>query len=262
MLQFIKNHIVWALILSLLLISGLILGINISRNSIEYIAPKNGPIVEAIYGLGKVKADKFYEVKLAIVKSVKTVYVNEGDTVKQGDRLIEMDGELIFYAPFDGTVTNIAYRESQPVFPQQTILRMEDIRNKYIEVSLEQQAALRVKKNQKVKVLFESIRGELLTGQVSSIFPRTDEFLAHITVEGLGENVLPGMTADVAIEINKKDNALLIPLTGIANGNVRIVRAGKKLVIPVKIGGVDGNWAEVTEGDIQLTDEIIVRKKK
>jgi multidrug efflux pump subunit AcrA (membrane-fusion protein) len=262
MLPFLKKHYIGVLVSSLILVAIIILIISNARNSVDYVSPRHGPIVEAIYGLGKVKSDKFYEVKLAIIKSVKTVFVNEGDSVSKNDRLIEMDGGLVFYAPFDGTVTNIAYRESQPVFPQQTILRMEDITNKYIEVSLEQQAALRVKKNQKVTIVFESIRGEQISGTVSSIFPRDDEFLAHIAVQNLGENILPGMTADIAIEINRKENALLIPLSGISNGQIRILRDGKKLVIPVKVGGVDGNWAEVTEGDLLMTDQVLVRKAK
>lgn len=261
MFALVKKHylisVVLVVVALLILIQFLLI-----KNNVELVSPRHGEIVEAIYGLGKVKTDKYYDAKLAIIKSVEKVYVNEGDEVKKDQLLVKMDGGLKIIAPFAGTITEISFRESQPVFPQQSILRLEDIKNKYIEVALEQQGALRVKKGQPVRVLFESIRGEQLNGVVTSIFPRKDEFLAHIKVDGLEDNVLPGMTADIAIEINKKQNALLIPLSSVSNGQVRIIRDGDKKVLPLKIGGIDGNWAEVTEGDLKLTDQIIIRKRK
>ncbi|MBD3670544.1 MAG: efflux RND transporter periplasmic adaptor subunit [Gammaproteobacteria bacterium] len=219
-------------------------------------------MVEAIYGLGKVKTDNFYEIKLGVINTVQELYVREGDKVSQGDKLVRMESNTVFRAPFDGTVTLIAFRESQSVFPQQTILRLEDLTNKYIEVSLEQQGALRVQKGQPVRVVFESVRGNVLNGQVDSIFPRNDEFLVHVRVKGLGDNVLPGMTADVSIEVGHKENVLLVPLSGISSGRVRVRRDDRTVVVPLKIGGVDGNWAEVVEGDIQAGDQIIVQRMK
>ena len=262
MLKLIKQHLLWSVLLatvSLLIISLLL--VNVSHNQVQYLKPKRGPIIEAIYGLGKVKPDKFYEVKLAIIKQVNKIHVREGSHVKKAEALIEMAGGLTFYAPFDGTVTAINFSESQQVFPQQTILRMEDILHKYIEVSLEQQGALRVTPGQTVNVIFESIRGEILTGKVRSVFPQNDEFLAHITVDGLNTNVLPGMTADVAIEVGRKENALLVPLSAINSGRLHVRRNGKKKIISVKIGNVDGNWAEVIDGDLHDHDDIIVKQK-
>jgi len=262
MLRLIKQHLFWSVLLAAVSLSVIsLLVVNIANNHVSYVKPKRGPIIEAIYGLGKVKPDKFYDVKLAIIKQVETIHVREGSTVKKGDALIEMAGKLTFYAPFDGTVTAINFSESQQVFPQQTILRMEDIEHKYIEVSLEQQGALRVAPGQAVKVIFESIRGEILTGKVTSIFPQNDEFLAHIKVDGLNKNVLPGMTADVAIEVGRKEDALLVPLSAISSGRLRVLRDGKKLVIPVTLGSVDGNWAEVVDGKLIDNDEVIVKKK-
>lgn len=262
MFRLIRQHLFISILLSvvlLLLISSLIT--NIANKHVSYVKPKHGPIVEAIYGLGKVKPDKFYEVKLAIIKQVKKIYVHEGSHVNKGDVLIEMAGNLSFSAPFDGTVTTINFSEAQQVFPQQTVLRMEDIKNKYIEVSLEQQGALRVEPGQTVRVIFESLRGEVLTGKVESIFPQNDEFLAHITVDGLKQNVLPGMTADVAIEVGHKEDALLVPLSSISSGRLHVLRDGKKKVIPVTIGNIDGNWAEIIDGNVMDADEIIVKKK-
>lgn len=262
MIQFLKHHKVWAFILVTIAgAAGVLIGISIKNNNIEYVAPRTGDITESIYGLGKVKTDQIYEIKLAVVKTLEKLYVHEGDFVKQGQPLVEMEDDLIFKAPFSGTVTYIAFHEKQSLFPQQTVLRLEDLSKKYIEVSLEQQGALRVKKDQPVRILFESIRGEQLLGKVASIFARNEEFLAHISVDGLNDNVLPGMTADVAIEVGTRKDALLVPLSAVSNGRIKVLRNDRKKTIPITIGGVDGVWAEVIEGDLKKDDQIIIKKK-
>jgi macrolide-specific efflux system membrane fusion protein len=76
----------------------------------------------------------------------------------------------------------------------------------------------------------------------------------------LAENVLPGMTADVAIEVNRKDKVLLVPLSAISDGRIKVKRDGKRKTVKLSIGSVDGNWAEVLEGDIDLKDQIMVSR--
>jgi len=228
---------------------------------VESMEPRRGPIVDAIYGLGKVKTERFYEVKTGVTLTIARLFVHEGDRVARGAPLVRFEGTADFRAPFNGTVTLVAFQEAQPVFPQQTVVRVEDLSTKYIEVSLEQQGALRVRPGQPVKVVFEGIRAEVLQGKVATVFSRNDEFLAHIKVP-LADNILPGMTADVSIEAGRREDALLVPAAAITNGRVRVVRGGSRETIKLKIGGIDGQWAEVIEGDLRDGDRIIVKPEK
>lgn len=231
------------------------------KSRFEEVAPKKGPIVEAIYGLGKVKTNRRYDLKLGVPSTVLKVFVEEGDVVKAGAPLIKFDTGSVFKAPFDGVVTAIQAFAGETVPPQASVLTEENLDDVYIEVSLEQEAALRVRPDQKVKVVFESLRNNVFQGHVQSIYPKNDEFLAHIESEQLDRSILPGMTADVSIEIGQIDEALLIPFSAISNGMVTVRRQGKKIKIPVKVGHVDGQWAEVTDDSVQLSDKILVPKK-
>jgi multidrug efflux pump subunit AcrA (membrane-fusion protein) len=192
---------------------------------------------------------------------VKKVFVREGQRVEKGFSLIQFDDTGIFKAPFAGTVTKLPFNAPDTILPHVSALTLQNLKEKYLEVSLEQEGALRVSKGQKAKVLFESVRGEKFDGEVIALFPKDDEFLAHIRVPGLGENVLPGMTADVSIIVGKHRDALLVPIGGLSNGILIVRRDGKKMKVPVKIGGIDGEWAEVLEGDIKMTDEILLKMK-
>lgn len=229
----------------------------------ETAAPKRGDIIEAIYALGKVKARRQFEIKVGILSTVEKVYVREGNQVEAHAPLIKMTDSGIFRAPFEGIVTLVAVDEGEPAAPNIPVLRLDDESDKYIEVSLEQQGALRVQKGQRAEIVFESLRGEKLQGRVASLFSRNDEFLAHIEVDGgLNANVLPGMTADVAITIGNHANALLIPVSAVNNGYVIAVRDGKRRKIPVQIGAIDGQMAEVIGGDVTESDQVVIGSKK
>lgn len=260
-MKYMQHHRwLWLVAGAIVLVVAILSNEYVRTSQVEYVKPRYGPITEAIYGLGKVKTDRVYELKLAVVKTVQNLYVREGSVVKKGDRLVRFDDGVVIFAPMPGTVTLTAFNENQSVFPQQPVVRVEDLGTKFIEVSLEQQGALRVKPGLPVRVVFESIRGELLEGKVSAIFSRNEEFLAHINVP-LAQNVLPGMTADVAIEVDKKDRVLLVPLSAISDGHIKIRRDGKRHTVKLKIGSVDGNWAEVLEGEISINDEILVPRR-
>ena len=219
-----------------------------------------GEITEAVYGLAKVKSNQRYEVKVGVISTLRQRFVKEGDFVKAGQKLLELDSSVVFRAPFDGTVTMISLYEGETVLPNVGILRVEDLKDRYLELSLEQESALRVKVGQRAKVSFESIRNETLEGKVSALFPKDDEFIASIKVDKLDPSILPGMTADVSVEIGKIQGKL-VPLKAVRNGTLLVYRNNKNVKIAVTLGLVDGLSAELKEGDLREDDEILVPKE-
>ncbi len=224
------------------------------------IHPIQGPITEAVYGLGKVKSIYRYDVIIGVLSTVKNVFVDEGENVNQGKPLIQLQDGGVFRAPFTGTVTFVKYKVGEVALPQIPILRIEDLTNCYIELSLEQEAAMRVQKGQRAKVSFESIRNKILEGEVSAIFPREDEFLAHIRVDKLEKGVLPGMTADVSIEIGTVPDALLLPAKVIKNNYVFVKRDGRWVKEKIEIGRVDATHVQILGNKLKVDDEIRLQK--
>lgn len=252
------------LILSLgaLLIAIITGGVFYQKSHYQLIAPEKGHIVEAIYGLGKVKSDSRYEVKVGIMTTVEKLFVDEGDFVEKGGKIIKFKDSGVFTAPFSGKVTRVAHYEKETVLPQVAVVRIEDLKERHIEVSLEQNGALRVKEGQEAKVIFESLRNQKYSGKVKTLFPRDDEFIAHIDIENLPDNVLPGMTADVAIVVAEKDGVQLIPVSAIHNGIVTIKKDGeRKRKVSVKVGTVDGKFAEILEPSFSEGEKLLVRKE-
>lgn len=232
------------------------------QRSYEEVRPKRGDITEAVYGLGKVISNRRFEVKIGLLTTVTGIFVREGDAVERGRELMTLESGAVFRAPFAGTVTLVSVKTGETALPQTPLLRLEDLRDLYIEISLEQEGALRVRRGQPAKISFESLRGHVLSGKVTALFARDDEFLVHIQAEALPEGVLPGMTADVSIEIGKIANALLIPLRAVHNGQVIVQTGGQRKKRRIEIGHVDGLWAEVKNDALDMDDTLLLKKTR
>jgi macrolide-specific efflux system membrane fusion protein len=262
-LQWIKTHKKLCLFtLCILLLLGGFEIFRLSENRAGILTPpiKKGNIVEGVYGIGTVTANHNYNLKSGVTNIIKRIFVKEGDEVKQGDKLIDLDG-VLFSAPFAGIITYLPFKVGEAAFAQSTLLTLTDLNDRYLVVSLEQQGALRVRKGQKAKLSFDTIRNESYEGFVESVYSQNDNFLARIGIANLPPQILPGMTADVAIGINQHDQALVIPVAALEAGFVYVRRHHLLKKIPVKTGIIDGVMAEILSGEISEGDQLVIRKK-
>lgn len=224
----------------------------------ETIHPTKGDIVEAVYGLGIIKSENTYHAKAAIVSSVAEFHVTEGQDVSKGQKLFITDQGSLYKAPFDGKVTDIPVTMGENLFPQTLILSLIDLKNLYLEVSLEQQAAMRLRKGMSAEITFEFFRNKKIIGKISSIYPKNDQFVAKVLLTDWPSEVLPGMSADVAFEVARKTATQLVPTKAIANGHLVIRRDGKKQKIKVQIGLADEERTEILSPELFLNDEVII----
>jgi len=251
-----KKKLIFGIIIILILLGIVVRYFLISR--MNTVSPKLGSIVESVYGLGTIHSEKTYSLKIGITSSIRNIFVKEGQFVTKGQNLLELDSIPIFKAPFSGTIISIPFEQGETVFPQVPLLKMEDLSEIFLKVSFEQQGALRVRKGQSARILFEAIRGSSFEGVVRTIFPDEGQFMVYIDVSKLPAQILPGMTADVAIVTGEKANVLLVPINAIHMGQLIRIRDGRKLKVAVKLGAINGEWAEIIEGDINLNDLILI----
>jgi len=253
-----RRLLIWGT-LSVLAVLALSLWWNQSRQWIR-VAPKTASLVEAIYGLGKVRSSKVFEFKLGTTVGITKIHKPEGTQALKGELLVEFADLSPLRAPFNGTITSLPYHEGENLFPQTPILRIEDLKERFIEVSLEQQGAMRVQPGQKAKISFETLRNDVFEGTIQARYPSNDQFLVRIDASGLPDSIIPGMTADVAITVSERESVLQIPLNAVEKSEVYRLRQGKKERVPVEIGAIDGTWGELKSGDLKTTDQLLVRR--
>ena len=254
-------------ILSALLIVFFLIGIlslNFSTGSKnKNVSVTKGDIIEGVYGTGTVIANKMYNLRSGTLNTITNVHIREGDHVKKGSPLLELD-EKEFRAPFEGTVTYFPYKVGENIFPQITVLSIIDFADRYLLVDLEQEAAIRVKIGQEATLSFDSIRQKNFKGIVESIYSRGQIFLARIAISHLPKEILPGMTADVAIIISVHQNAILVPIVAL-NGDEVYVQRGilqKSKPVKIQVGISDDKMVEVLEGDIKPGDKLEINTEQ
>jgi membrane fusion protein, macrolide-specific efflux system len=231
------------------------------RQPQQTAAVKMGDIAEAIYGLGTVTPSQTYQVKIAVSSNIRRLHVTEGEAVRKGRLLVELDEGGSFRAPFSGTVTLLPFKPGELVPPQMPIVTLMNLDDRYVVVSLEQESAMRVQPGQDARIGFESLRGHTFSGKVRWIYPGDGQFLVRIDFRELPAQVLPGMTGDVAISIERKEKVTLVPVNAVQMGHVIVKNGRKTKKVKVTIGAVDGRWAEVTSGALKPGDTVVVSQR-
>lgn len=256
-----KKTIIISLV-TLLIVAGLVFFKKWKADSqFEFVAITKGPIIESVYGLGTIKSKNIFELKLGVSTSVEKILVEEGETVKLRQPIVKLSSMPLKTSPLAGMVTLVNYHENEIVPANTPVLRIEDPNELTIEVKLEQQGALRVKKGDKARLSFESVKGEFYFAKINAIYSRNEEFIVSIIPEKLPQNIMPGMTCDVALIVDEKNEATLVPVKSVQAGVITVKRNGKNKKIKVEIGAMDPKWAEIKGGELLPDDLIMVRKK-
>jgi multidrug efflux pump subunit AcrA (membrane-fusion protein) len=231
-----------------------------SRNK-ESLPIEKGSLIEAIYALGVVKPELDYSLKFGISSSIRELYVKEGDQVKANDPLLSNDSGVVFHSPIAGIVTKLPYSKGETIMPGIVLAEVMNWEKVYIQVFLEQESAIRVKEGQDATLSFESLRGHSYKAKVEKIYPSGGQFLVRLIPEEMPPGILPEMTTDLAIQVAKRENTILVPLKGVNNGKVLRIRNGKKEKIEIKLGAINEEKGELLSGDLIEGDEIIINNK-
>lgn len=221
-----------------------------------------GEITDAVYGIGTVTPYHRMSYNPLVGSTLEKIFVAEGDLVAKGTPLLRAMEGITLRAPFDGTVNFLPYKVGENVYSSAPMMILTDMTHLYVVVSMEQQGALRVKPGQAAKISFDSIRDRTFEGKVSAVYSYSSNFLARIDGVNFPASILPDMTCDVAIVIGVHKSALLIPLAAFEDGRV-FVKRGRALprAVAVTVGVTDGTWAEVSSGDLESGDRVLIRKQ-
>jgi Cu(I)/Ag(I) efflux system membrane fusion protein len=226
------------------------------KSDVKTVPITQSTLIEAIYGIGTLSAKHSYQLKVAVPTPVNQLPVKEGEFIKKGQLL--MQGEVPFYAPFDGTITQVSVKPGEIVAPQTVILTLTDLKNCEVVVALDQEAVFGVKPGQKARLSFEGLRQKSVEGRVRSVYSSEQQFWVIVDLIQLPADALPGMTVDVAIQIAEHPKAWQVPVSAIQSKGLKILRQKKTLFVPIETGVISGDKAQVVSGDIRPGDRVIL----
>lgn len=156
-------------------------------------------------------------------------------------------------APFDGVVLEVTARVGESVGAGRSLLVLADVSQGELLASVIEEDLPLVEPGQTTEIYFDAVPEAIITGTVDRIVPQrtgTDRPLypVYIRVAELPENLLPGMTADAIIVINRQENTLRLPRA--------LVRAGSDNSATVQVW--NGRTTEPREVTIGLRGDTYV----
>lgn len=185
------------------------------------------------------------------------------------------------YSPVDGVIVTRNVDPGQPVaasFQAPELFTVaRDLKEMQIEVSVSEADIGKIKEGQEVDYTLDGYPDEVFKGRVSQvrISPTTVSNVVTYTVVVSVDNdeliLKPGMTANVSIITQKRENVLCVPTIAlkyapVSKGEVKryehqgvwVLKGRKPERINVEIGGSDDSYTEITSGDVKEGDEVII----
>ncbi len=179
--------------------------------------------------------------------------------------------EAVLKSPIQGQVTKINKREGEIVQTTDSVISFLPEGPFQVEVNIYEEDIVDVGVDNFVRISLPAFPGEVLEGRVISIDPAEKlidgvvYYEVNIIFSTEKENIKPGMTADVIIETNKKENVLIISRAGLRKINgeniVRVFKKGKTEDRKIEIGLEGDEYVEVISG-LAEGEEVIIGEKQ
>lgn len=187
-------------------------------------------------------------------------------------------------SPVDGTVVSRAVDVGQTVaasFQTPTLFQVaQDLTNMQIEVNVSEADIGRIKKGQEVEYTLDGYADEVFHGKVTEvrIAPTTVSnvvtYTVIVDVDNKEQKMIPGMTANVSIITNKRENVISVPtdalkftdkeLTGgkkYKDQGLWVIKDNKPVRITIKTGAKDSDKTEIISQELKEKDRVILRKR-
>ncbi len=171
-------------------------------------------------------------------------------------------------AQFDGTVTSVSAVEGYYVTRGSTAMRVDDMSRIYIPLNVPELDFSSVTSGTKVTVSVDAIPEKTYAGHLYSIADAsevsdyTTAFSAMVEVDAPDSGMLAGMTAEIAVPVHEKNDAVLIPVSAITYTNdtpyVTVVSGNVRQTLEVRLGIVLDQIAEVVSSNVKEGSKVVV----
>ena len=185
-------------------------------------------------------------------QAVSELGVNKASSVLARTRLQKM----AIHAPFDGTI-GLRHTSEGDYLPRgQDIVTLINSNPIKLEFRIPEIYLSEVAVGQTVEVRVDAFRGETFNGEVYAIAPEVDvggrSFMVRARISNDDNRLVPGLFAQVVLELERKANALLIPEAALMPAGdkqyVYRIDDGKAVRAEVSLGLRQGDQVEVVSG--------------
>ncbi|MFU8812741.1 MAG: efflux RND transporter periplasmic adaptor subunit [Balneolaceae bacterium] len=172
-------------------------------------------------------------------------------------------------APFTGLIEERFIREGELINPGMPVVRLVNISRVRILSGVPERFAGSIREGSNVVIEFrslsETIRESSISYAGSVLDPETRTFAIEVELQNPGQRIKPEMVADLTIDRNRIENAIILPRTSIIRNEggtmvfIASQRNGRKEaeLIPVVTGEASGSLIRIVDG-LSQGDEVVV----
>ena len=178
------------------------------------------------------------------------------ENARAANRLANLElGYANVVAPISGVIAQRMIKPGNFVQINTPIFRIVDNSRLEAVLNVPERELATLKAGLPVQLAVDAMPGRVFTGTVDRIAPVVDSgsgtFRVITAFEG-GGTLQPGMFGRLRIDYDSRKDALVVPRVALLDDEgepaVFAVRGSKVARVPVKLGYVDGEWAEVLTG--------------
>ena len=170
-------------------------------------------------------------------------------------------------APISGIVASRSIKPGNFVQINTPIIRIVDVSRLEAVLNVPERELATLKPGLPVKLSVDALPGRTFAGTVDRVAPVVDSgsgtFRVICAFEG-GGALQPGMFGRIRIDYDQRADALVVPRVALLDDEsdpaVFVVRANKSTRVPVKLGYLDGEWAEVRSG-VKPGEQVVIAGK-
>ena len=170
-------------------------------------------------------------------------------------------------APISGVVASVTPKPGNFVQINTPIVRIVDTSTLEAVLNVPERELATMQAGLPVDLRVDALPGKTFTGTIDRISPVVvsgSGTFRVITEFDSGGLLQPGMFGRIGIDYDKRANATVVPRAALldagTNAAVFAVRDGKAARVPVTLGYMDGQWAEVREG-LAVGEQVVVAGK-
>lgn len=170
-------------------------------------------------------------------------------------------------APISGVIASRSIKTGNFVQINTPIFRIVDTSRLEATLNVPERELATLKAGQPVAMQVDALPGQRFAGSVDRVAPVVDSGSGTFRVIAAFDSkgvLQPGMFGRIKIDYDQRADAIVIPRAALLEGEgdpaVFTVRAGKAQRVPVKLGYVDGAWAELVSG-LKLGEPVVTAGK-
>jgi HlyD family secretion protein len=176
--------------------------------------------------------------------------------------------QTILTAPFDGTILTLDYLPGDIVTPGAEALVVADLSEMHVDVPIAEVDYNRVKVGQSASLVLDAVPDATYHGSVEELNLNATNnsgsvaYPVKVVMTDADENVLPGMTAAVNVEVSHLEDVLLVPNRAVRtiDGSrvVYLLVGGSLKQVEIVLGASNDTLSEVVSGDVKAGDVVVL----